>query len=65
MGIEQVLSAPHSPWQNPFVEQLIGTLRRDCLDHVIVLSDRHLRRTLTSYLGYYNDVSCYPTSLCA
>src|SRR5450755_1117526 len=44
MEIEQVLSAPRSPWQNPFVERLIGTLRRDFLDHVIALNERHLRR---------------------
>ena len=44
MGIKQVVSAPRSPWQNPFVERLIGTLRRDCLDHLIVLNERHLRR---------------------
>ena len=55
MGIEQVLSAPRSPWQNPFVERLIGTLRRDCLDHVIVLNDRHLRRIVARYLDYYHD----------
>jgi putative transposase len=55
MGIEQVLSAPRSPWQNPFVERLIGSLRRDCLDHVIVLNERHLRRILARYLDYYHD----------
>jgi putative transposase len=55
MGIEQVLSAPRSPWQNPFVERLIGTLRRDCLDHVIVLNDRHLRRIVARYVDYYHD----------
>ncbi len=55
MGIEQVLSAPRSPWQNPFVERLIGTLRRDCLDHVIVLNERHLRRIVARYLHYYHD----------
>jgi putative transposase len=54
MGIEQVLSAPRSPWQNPYVERLIGSIRRDCLDHVIVLSERHLRRTLTAYFDYYH-----------
>ncbi len=55
MGIEQVLSAPRSPWQNPFVERLIGTLRRDCLDHLIVLNERHLRRIVARYLDYYHD----------
>jgi putative transposase len=55
MGIEQVLSAPRSPWQNPFVERLIGTLRRDCLDHVIALNDCHLRRIVAQYLDYYHD----------
>src|ERR1700676_57152 len=55
MGIEQVLSAPRSPWQNPFVERLIGTLRRDCLDHLIVLNERHLRRIVSRYLDYYHD----------
>ena len=54
-GIEQVLSAPRSPWQNPFVERLIGTLRRDCLNHVIVLDERHLRRIVAGYLDYYHD----------
>jgi putative transposase len=55
MGIEQVLSAPRSPRQNPFVERLIGTLRRDCLNHVIVLDERHLRRIVARYLDYYHD----------
>lgn len=55
MGIEQVLSAPRSPWQNPFVERLIGTLRRDCLDHVIALNECHLRRVIGRYLNYYHD----------
>jgi len=55
MGIEQVLSAPRSPWQNPFVERLIGTLRHDCLDHLIVLNERHLRHIVARYLDYYHD----------
>jgi putative transposase len=55
MGIEQVLSAPRSPWQNPFVERLIGTLRRDCLDHVVALNERHLRRIVARYVTYYHD----------
>jgi len=57
MGIEEVLIAPRSPWQNPYVERMIGTLRRDCLDHVIVLDERHLRRVLREYLdSYYHSV---------
>jgi putative transposase len=55
MGTEQVLSAPRSPWQNPFVERLIGTLRHDCLDHLIVLNERHLRHIVARYLDYYHD----------
>jgi putative transposase len=54
MGIEDVLIAPRSPWQNPYVERLIGSIRRDCLDHVIVLHARHLRRLLTEYFRYYH-----------
>jgi len=49
MGIEEVLSASRSPWQNAFVERVIGSIRRDCLDHVVVLNDRHLKRILTPY----------------
>jgi putative transposase len=55
IGIEQLLSAPRSPWQNPFVERLIGTLRRDCLDHVIALNERQLKRVIARYLDYYHD----------
>ena len=54
MGIAEVLSAPASPWQNPFVERVIGSIRRECLDHVIVVNEAHLRRVLTSYLRYYH-----------
>jgi hypothetical protein len=52
MGIREVISAPSSPWQNPYVERLIGSIRRECLDHVIVFNKKHLRRTLTQYLFY-------------
>jgi putative transposase len=55
MGIEQVLTAPRSPWQNPYCERVIRTLRRECLDHVIVLGEQHLRRILRKYLEYYHS----------
>ena len=55
MGIEEVLTAPHSPWQNPFAEQLIGSIRRECLNHVFVLGERHLRHILTRYFAYYHQ----------
>jgi putative transposase len=52
MRIDEVLTAPHSPWQNPFAERLIGSIRRECLNHVLVLGERHLRRILTRYIAY-------------
>lgn len=55
LGIHEVTIAPRSPWQNPYVERLIGTLRRDCLDHVVVLNETHLRRLLGDYLLYYHS----------
>jgi transposase InsO family protein len=55
MGIEEVLIAPHSPWQNPFVERLIGSIRRECLDHVLVINEAHLLRVLREYFAYYHD----------
>jgi len=54
MGILAVLTAPRSPWQNAYVERVIGSIRRECLDHVIVLNARHLRRILSSYFDYYH-----------
>ena len=54
MSIAEVLTAPQSPWQNPFAERLIGSIRRECLDHVVVLGERHLRRILTAYFAYYH-----------
>jgi len=53
MGISEVVCAPCSPWQNPYAERLIGSLRRECLDHVIVLGEAHLRRVLALYVLYY------------
>jgi transposase InsO family protein len=55
MGIEGVVIAPRAPWQNPFVERVIGSLRRECLDHVIVWNERSLRRHLQQYLAYYHQ----------
>jgi putative transposase len=54
MGIEHVLTAPRSPWQNPYAERLVGSVRRECLDNVIVLGERHLYRILNSYFAYYH-----------
>ena len=54
MGVEEVITAPRSPWQNPYVERLVGSIRRECLDHLIVWNQRSLRRTLQSYFAYYN-----------
>ena len=53
LGTTEVLTAPQSPWQNPFAERLVGSIRRECLDHVIVLGEKHLRRILKSYFDYY------------
>jgi putative transposase len=55
MGIDEVLIAPQSPWQNPYVERLIGSIRRECLDHVIVLNESHVRRILSEYFAYYHE----------
>jgi transposase InsO family protein len=56
MGIRDRPTAPHSPWQNGHIERLIGSIRRECLDHVVVLSEAHLRRVLRAYADYYNRV---------
>jgi len=53
LGMEEVITAPRSPWQNPYVERLIGSVRRECLAHVIVWNERSLRRTLERYFAYY------------
>jgi transposase InsO family protein len=54
MGIEEVVTAPRSPWQNPYAERVIGSIRRECLAHIIVFNERHLRRVLASYVDYYH-----------
>jgi transposase InsO family protein len=56
MGIRDKPIAPYSPWQNGFAERLIGSIRRECVDHMIVLSEAHLRRILTKYAAYYNEL---------
>ncbi len=59
IGVEEVVTAARSPWQNPYAERFIGSLRRDCLDHVIVLDEVHLRRILAKYFEYYNETRCH------
>src|SRR5712671_3911768 len=56
MGIRDKPTAPGSPWQNGFAERLIGSIRRECVDHVVALGEAHLRRILQAYARYYNDV---------
>jgi len=55
LGMQEILTAPQSPWQNPYAERLIGSIRRECLNHYIILNARHLKRTLSSYLRYYHE----------
>ena len=54
LGMEEVLTAPQSPWQNPYAERLIGSIRRECLNHFVILNARHLKRTLALYFRYYH-----------
>jgi transposase InsO family protein len=54
LDIEEILTAPRSPWQNPFVERVIGSMRRECLDHMIIFGEAHLRRVLAEYFDYYH-----------
>jgi putative transposase len=54
MGITEVVTAPRSPWQNAYVERVIGSIRHECLDHVVIFNERHLRRILSSYADYYH-----------
>lgn len=55
MGIRDRPISPRSPWQNPYAERLIGTFRRDCLDHILIFGAPHLRRVLVVYFRYYNE----------
>ena len=59
MGIEEVPIAPRSPWQNPYCERVIGSIRRECLNHVLVLNEAHLHRILTEYFEYYHNSRCH------
>ena len=53
-GIDEILTAYRSPWQNGYVERVIGSIKRECLDHFIILNENHLRKILTDYVSYYN-----------
>ncbi len=65
LGLAEVVSARKSPWQNPFAERVIGSIRRECTDHIIALGERHLVRVLRRYAIYYNDASyCLMKSVC-
>lgn len=55
LGIHAVRTAPRAPWQNAYAERVIGSIRRQCLDHVIIMSARGLRRVLARYVSYYHD----------
>jgi transposase InsO family protein len=55
MGIRDRPTSPRSPWQNGYAERLIGSIRRECIDHVVVFGERHLRHVLLSYQQYYNE----------
>jgi len=59
LDMREVLITPHSPWQNPFVERLIGSIRRECLDHVIIFNELHLKCTLRAYSYYYHKARTY------
>ena len=56
MDINEVIISYRSPWQNPYVERITGSIRRECLDHIIVLNEKHLRSVLKEYKQYYNSI---------
>jgi len=56
LGLVEITTAPGSPWQNPYVERVIGSIRRECLNHTIIVGERHLRRVIANYVRYYNGV---------
>jgi transposase InsO family protein len=55
LGVEEIRISPHSPWQNPYVERVIGSIRRECLDHMIIFNEHHLLRVLRAYFRYYTE----------
>jgi len=61
LDVAEVVTAVRSPWQNAYAERLIGSLRRECLDHVVVLGKIHLLRILAEYFVYYNRARCHPS----
>jgi transposase InsO family protein len=63
MGIRDHPTAPRSPWQNGHVERLIGSIRRECLDHIVVMGEASLRRSLKAYTRYYNEVRTHRSLL--
>jgi len=56
IGIREILTAPQSPWQNPYAERVIGSIRRECLDHLIILGENHLRGILREYVRYLQQI---------
>ena len=56
LGVDEVITAPHSSWQNGFAERLIGSIRRECLNHLVILTPRHLRRILKNYFAHYHEL---------
>jgi putative transposase len=59
MGIEEVMIALKSPWQSPYVERLIGSIRRECLSNLVILNEQHLRRHLAFYFAHYHRFRCH------
>jgi transposase InsO family protein len=59
LGIKEVISAKQAPWQNPYAERVIGSIRRECTDHLVPLNEAHLRKILGEYVEYYNHSRCH------
>jgi len=59
MGINEVLISPQSPWQNPYAERIIGSIRRECLDHLIIWNEKHLLEILGQYCEYYHQARAH------